>query len=745
MTQIVAHLDLSDVRSARLVCLDWKDVVSASVLVLRPRSVTATVLSATFPALQQLELKGCRKILDEDFIGLHRVSTLKAISLEGCDGVTDAVAFEIAALPRLRSLSLKHCVKITDAALWTLSGSLDRMIRLKSLRGNNSSASMSSSPMILSPRTPGGASSSSSYNHPSTTTITSPIPPLETLDLSGCVLLTEHGFDCLPTAFPNLRELRVGGCNRVATVTDAALIGIGKCTRLHFLDLSGCSNITSTGLSNLSSLQNLKYLSLWNCLRLTSDSLEALAPCSALTELSLRGCQPMDDDMLHHIAKIKALCRLELRACEHLRGEEMHCLTSLHHLSELNLWGCYALSDVGLRAVGALSTLKILRLTECWQLTSTGLSTLSRLTCLEELDVAGCRNVVNTAGLPLPGLHIMHNLWNLTLKGCDRITCGALGFVTGSLLSHLDLSGCRELNGEALLPLRGCSSSLVSLKLQNCGGLRGANALLALEQLTALTFLHLGGCTNLAGTALASLAPLASLQHLNLEACTNVALLDRGLSTVGWCCSSLTFLSLQGSNSLTDEGVAFLGRLPCLKSVNMSDCSGITGTGFLEWKNCSPLVILQLQGASGLSDEGVVAMGDSLKFLKDLSLKHSQSVTDAGFSALGSLKNLTALSLQGMVGVSDSGVAALCSELRQISSLELQFCWAFGDEGARQLTNLTNLTSLDLIYSWKVTDETMHALAGMSSLRTLNIMGCHRIGNEGKAAVEHLLGDSRFI
>ncbi|KAL4537925.1 hypothetical protein Ndes2437B_g09014 [Nannochloris sp. 'desiccata'] len=97
--------------------------------------------------------------------------------------------------------------------------------------------------------------------------------------------------------------------------------------------------------------------------------------------------------------------------------------------------------------------------------------------------------------------------------------------------------------------------------MQNCVGLRGTNALSALEQLTSLTSLHLGGCTNLAGTSLASLAPLACLQYLNLEGCTNVALLDRGLSTVGWCCNSLTFLSLQGCNSLTDEGVVFPGSI----------------------------------------------------------------------------------------------------------------------------------------------------------------------------------------
>lgn len=756
MMIIVPLLSFSDVRCSRLVCRDWREVVSACVKELRPRALLPGALFRTFPALQQIDLRFCRRLLDEDLIGMHHMAMLRVLSLEGCDGITDAAGDVIAALPQLKSLSFKHCMKITDVALWKLCGVEERMLRL---RGSTSprrpprwgGTSTSTSAAVLVQRSPLLPPS-----QPLAPKFPISIPPLESLDLSGCVLLTEQGFSCLSDAFPELIELHMGGCNRMSSVNDACLLGVNRCTGLQVLDLSGCCNISNAGFSYLSSLRHLTFLNLWNCSRLTPGALSALSSCSTLAELSLRGCQMMDDVALRHIAALKGLRKLDLRACEHIRGGEMSKLSTLNHLTELNLSGCYALSDVGLAAVGVLRMLRLLRLNECWQITNAGLAGLTGLTALEELDLAGCRNIINGREMPLQGLHAMHALKILTLRGWDRLSSGALGFLTSVVttssttrgppqIRHLDLSGCRDLNGTALKPLKACASSLISLKLQYCVGLCGRNALAGLENLTALTFLHLGGCTGLLGTSsLSSLAVLSSLHHLNMEGLINVPLLDRGLVAVGWgSCRQLTSISLQGCNTLGDDGIAALGRLPCLKALNLSDCCNITGMGFEAWSG-SPLTSLQLQGASRINDEGMAEIGLQLTNLQELSLKHCREVTDGGIAALaGSVKQLKALSLQGMLELSDEGVVALCV-LGSLSSLELQYC-QFGDEGACELTKLTNLTSLDLMYSWKVTDETMKALGAMPMLRNLNIMGCHGVGPEGKAAVAHLLQDDRCM
>ena len=82
---------------------------------------------------------------------------------------------------------------------------------------------------------------------------------------------------------------------------------------------------------------------------------------------------------------------------------------------------------------------------------------------------------------------------------------GALGFLTAlSTLQHLDLSGCKELSPAGLSPLSALSS-LESLKLQHCTGLRGPAALSALSALARLSALNLGGCTGIYGQALRAL------------------------------------------------------------------------------------------------------------------------------------------------------------------------------------------------------------------------------------------------
>jgi len=369
-----------------------------------------------------------------------------------------------------------------------------------------------------------------------------------------------------------------------------------------------------------------------------------------------------------------------------------------------------------------------------------GVGRLTGLTALQDLNLSGCRNVANAPGQQIPGFQMMRSLTSLSLRGCDRLSCGALAGVVGmKQLRMLDLSGCRDIGPEVLRPLESVSSSLVWLRLQHCMGLTGGGALASLETVTSLTALHLGGCTGLVGTALSSLRPLTALCHLSLEGCSNVPLLDRGLAEIGSACHALTHICLQGCNTMSDAGVARLGALTALRSANFGDCSGITGKGFSAWDGATRLTSLQLNGSGSVDDSGIKALAGALRSLRSLNLRHCRGVTDIGIAAVsGSLENLVDLSLQGLVGLSDVGVGSL-GTLQSLAALELLFCWQFGDTGACKLTALKQLTSLDLMYSWKVFDATMHALSTMTSLVGLNIMGCHRVTGEGKAAVAHLL------
>ena len=115
------------------------------------------------------------------------------------------------------------------------------------------------------------------------------------------------------------------------------------------------------------------------------------------------------------------------------------------------------------------------------------------LTALQDLNLQGCRNLGSAAGA-LPGLSSLTALTALSLKSCDRLADGCLGFLPALApsLRALDLTGCRGLTPAGLAPLA-AASRLHCLRLAHCAGLRGPSAIGAVSALTSLTSLSLAG------------------------------------------------------------------------------------------------------------------------------------------------------------------------------------------------------------------------------------------------------------
>lgn len=70
---------------------------------------------------------------------------------------------------------------------------------------------------------------------------------LGTLDLSGCVSITDRGLSALSSHLRRLHTLKLGGTSRVATISNASVAAIAGITSLTHLDLSGSHDITDEG------------------------------------------------------------------------------------------------------------------------------------------------------------------------------------------------------------------------------------------------------------------------------------------------------------------------------------------------------------------------------------------------------------------------------------------------------------------------------------------------------------------
>ena len=782
---VVARLPLHDVQSTLLVCREWHSAFADGLASLRPRLLRVDRLAARFPSLQRLDLAACSgRLGDADAAALGSCGplrkSLRALSLAGAEDLTDAgVASLASGLTALTSLSLANCCRVGDGGAAALSG----LLLPESVGGGGAAAAAAWRRSWSSSNGSSGSQNAlSSANYPPLPSVLRGVPSLRDLDVSGCVALTERGFSSLAKGLTALTALKLGGCSRVATVTDGCVRALASSEHLSAslqrLDLAGCLELTDSGLeAACSSFENLRSLSLWNCLRLTDAGLAALhrqsqsrgeersggsSSPSRLTELSLRGLSQLSDAALVHVSALPSLSSLDLRACERITGERLALLAGnsvsgggggeengetasgddsaaarfarhshhhgssssrrLRHLTCLNLKGCYKVAAPGLAALGALTSLRCLSLRECWQVTRDGLASLSGLRHLTELDLQGCRNISNEVGQPLPSLAKMGKLVTLSLKGCDGLRDGAL---------------------EAL---------------REGGGSGGAAAADIEEEEEATTAAAASGAS-LAPAAASSSAAAADEGE---EAGASAPFFDpvaaprppppsplSANNGDGPGTPLLRCLDLSGCHRLTGEGlspVRSLGALTCLK---LAHCRGLrAGADLAPLAGLTSLAALSLSGCSNLVEGAGVASLAPLTALRALSLDGCRNALaiDAGLAALApSLPGVSSLNLQGCATLTDAGIAAMGragASLRSLAAISVQDCALVTGVGfgSWSPSSTPMLTSICLQNCASLSDEGLRALAGaVAPIRSLNLKGCRGIGDDGLAALPRRL------
>jgi hypothetical protein len=138
----------------------------------------------------------------------------------------------------------------------------------------------------------------------------------------------------------------------------------------------------------------------------------------------------------------------------------------------------------------------------------------------------------------------------------------------------------------------------------------------------------------------AELTSLAGMTRLREVSLPNAAVSDKALDVL--VSLSLEVLIL-GDTTITDDGLAKLGRLHSLRDLNINQCR-VTDRGLAHLAELPRLELLRL-GKSDITDDGFASAGriGTLRFL----ILQNAHITGRGFKHLHGLKNLESLYLQG--------------------------------------------------------------------------------------------------
>jgi len=323
---------------------------------------------------------------------------------------------------------------------------------------------------------------------------------LECLDLTGCTALPTASLAVL-AAIPTLRRLCLDQCTGVdnsvvlamckneqlqsvslrdaGTLTDAAMVGLGRLKALRELDLSrwsiGNDAITQDGLRTLAFCVDMRVLRLHGRTAVAAELLSTLAGWKLLVEIDLGFCANVDDTALTYLSRVKSLRRVslaglpgvsdigimklaealplqavDLSLCTRITDRSLHALARCS-LTELGLHGCTGCTPQGAMAVLGCETLVSVTLSDTNCVNDEVTRALVKLKRLETLSVANTLitdgGVASFSGVP--------KLRVLILSGCTKITDYAIKSLTGiESLRHLQITNCTGISKAAMSEVR---------------------------------------------------------------------------------------------------------------------------------------------------------------------------------------------------------------------------------------------------------------------------------------------------
>ncbi|KAK8913678.1 EIN3-binding F-box protein 1 [Platanthera zijinensis] len=176
----------------------------------------------------------------------------------------------------------------------------------------------------------------------------------------------------------------------------------------------------------------------------------------------------------------------------------------------------------------------------------------------------------------------------------------------------------------------------------------------------------------------------------NLDVCDCPWITDKGLVAIAQKCPNLISLSIDFCSRISNDGLQAVGRgCPKLLSISIKDCPLVGDKGISNLMICtaSSLKKIKLENVN-ISDVSLAVIGHYGKAVTSISLTSLQKVNERGFWVMGNARNmasLTSCTISCCSGVTDRSLEAIAKGCPLLKQLGIRMSHDLSDAGLTSL------------------------------------------------------------
>ncbi|XP_042401699.1 EIN3-binding F-box protein 1-like [Zingiber officinale] len=305
------------------------------------------------------------------------------------------------------------------------------------------------------------------------------------------------------------------------------------------------------------------------------------------------------------------------------------------------------------------------------------------------------------------------------------------------LLEKLDLCHCPQISDKGLIAVALKCPNLMTLTIEASSNISNKALQFVGRCCSKLKYVTIKDCPEVGDQGIASLvsSPSSSLERIKLQA-LNIS--DLALAVIGQYGKNLIDLSLVSLQKVGEKGFWVMGNtcgLQKLRSISITCCSGLTDIGLQAVAKGSPLLKqLFVRKSCYLSDAGLRAFAEKARALENFHLENCNRVTFLGvLSVLFNCPKLNSLALMRCLGIRDLPYApAQLPSCMSLESLIIQDCPDVTSASLQMVGKICpQLQKIDLGGQAGVTDALLIPLIENSKVGIVevNLRGCVNVSD----------------